>query len=161
MARTWWPAAASAGATPPSWPHPTSSTRRGGSGNCESAKSVKSTAVSLAQARRIAVRAQALDGSTDGLLDTVRRLGFLQIDPISAVAPPQRLVLWSRLGAYDSAELDRLLWEERKVCEWGAFIWPIADFALIRARMRRPHGTYKFAPRGAALLRTNALFTRH
>jgi len=122
---------------------------------------VKSTAVSLAQARRIAVRAQALDGSTDGLLDTVRRLGFLQIDPISAVAPPQRLVLWSRLGAYDSAELDRLLWEERKLFEWGAFIWPIEDFPLIRARMRRPRGKYKFEQQGAEFLRTNARFKRH
>ena len=122
---------------------------------------MKSTAVSLAQARRIAVRAQVLDGSADGLLETIRRLGFLQTDPISAVAPPQRLVLWSRLGAYDSAELDRLLWEERKLFEWGAFIWPIEDFPLIRARMRRRRGKYKFEQRGAEFLRTNARFKRH
>ena len=78
--------------------------------------------MSLAQARRIAVRAQALDGSASGILDTVRRIGYLQLDPISTVAPPQQLVLWSRLGPYDLAELDRLLWEERKLFEWGAFI---------------------------------------
>jgi uncharacterized protein YcaQ len=35
---------------------------------------------------RIAVRAQLLDGSADGVLDTVRRLGFLQLDPIATVA---------------------------------------------------------------------------
>jgi uncharacterized protein YcaQ len=122
---------------------------------------VKPTPVSLAQARRLAVRAQVLDGSADGVLDTVRRLGFLQIDPISTVAPPQRLVLWSRLGSYDSAELDRLLWEERKLFEWGAFIWPIEDFPLIQARMRRRRGKYKFEQRGTEFLRRNARFKRH
>jgi len=122
---------------------------------------VKPTTVTLAQARRIAVRSQLLDGSADGVLSTVRRLGFLQIDPISTVAPPQRLVLWSRLGAYDSAELDRLLWEERKLFEWGAFIWPIEDFPLIRARMRRRRGKYKYEQQGTEFLRTNARFKRH
>jgi uncharacterized protein YcaQ len=73
--------------------------------------------VSPDEARRIAVRAQLLDGSATTLLDTVRRLGFLQIDPISTVAPAQQLVPWSRLGPYDVAELDRLLWEERKLFE--------------------------------------------
>src|SRR5690348_3756281 len=90
------------------------------------------------EARRIAVRAQGLDGSARGVLGTVRRLGFLQLDPISAVAPPQHLVLWSRLGsAYDRAELDRLLWEERKLVEWNAFLWPAEDLPLLRARMKR------------------------
>jgi uncharacterized protein YcaQ len=107
------------------------------------------------------VRSQLLDGSATGVLQTVRRLGFLQIDPISTVAPPQRLVLWSRLGPYDPAELDRLLWKERKLFEWGAFIWPIEDFPLIRARMRRRRGTYTYEKRGAEFLRTNARFKRH
>ena len=66
----------------------------------------------------------------------MRRLGFLQIDPISSVAPPQYLVLWSRLGAYDRAELDRLLWEEKKLVEWVAFLCPVEDLPLLRARMR-------------------------
>jgi uncharacterized protein YcaQ len=122
---------------------------------------LKSTTVSLAQARRIAVRSQLLDGSATGVLQTVRRLGFLQIDPISTVAPPQRLVLWSRLGPYDPGELDRLLWKERKLFEWGAFIWPIEDFPLIRARMRRRRGTYTYEKRGTEFLRTNARFKRH
>jgi uncharacterized protein len=122
---------------------------------------VKSKDITLAQARRIAVRSQLLDGSADGVLETVRRLGFLQIDPISTVAPPQRLVLWSRLGPYDPAELDRLLWEERKLFEWGAFIWPIEDFPLIRARMRRRRGKATYEQRGTEFLRQNARFKRH
>lgn len=99
---------------------------------------MKPREVSVEEARRIAVRAQFLDGSATDVLDTVRRLGFLQLDPISTVAPPQHLVLWSRLGGgYDPAELDRLLWEERKLVEWNAFLWPAEDLPLLKARMRR------------------------
>jgi uncharacterized protein YcaQ len=81
------------------------------------------------------VRAQLLDGSATSVLDTVRRLGFLQIDPISTVAPPQQLVLWSRLGPFDTTQLDRLL-AQRKLIEWNAFIWPVEDLPILRARMR-------------------------
>ncbi|MGN6378718.1 MAG: winged helix-turn-helix domain-containing protein, partial [Gaiellales bacterium] len=88
------------------------------------------------QARRIAVRAQLLDGSAGGVLDTVQRLGFLQLDPIATVATPQILVLWSRLGAFDPAELDRLLWQERALIEWDAYIWPIESLPMLRAWMR-------------------------
>jgi uncharacterized protein YcaQ len=105
---------------------------------------VKAREVSREEARRIAVRSQLLDGSATDVLDTVRRLGFLQLDPISTVAPPQQLVLWSRLGPYDRAALDRLLWEERKLVEWKAFIWPIEDLPLLRARMREPWGHSKW-----------------
>ena len=93
--------------------------------------------VSQDEARQIAVRAQLLDGTATTVLDTVRRLGYLQIDPISTVAPPQQLILWSRLGSYDPDELERLLWEDRKLVEWHAFIWPSEDLPLLRARMRR------------------------
>jgi uncharacterized protein YcaQ len=88
------------------------------------------------RARRIAVHAQLLDGSATSVLETVRRLGFLQIDPIASVARAERLVLWSRLGNHDPSELDRLLWEERKLIEWRAYIYPIETLPLLRARMR-------------------------
>jgi uncharacterized protein YcaQ len=116
--------------------------------------------VSTEEARRIAVRAQLLDGSATSVLDAVRRLGFLQIDPISTVAPPQRLVLWSRLGPYDVAELDRLLWEEKKLFEWNAFIWPIEWLPYVKARMRRRRGKYTWEQRGEEFLRANAAFKR-
>ena len=89
-----------------------------------------------AAARRIAIHAQLLDGTAANVLDTVRRLGYLQIDPISTVAPPQKLVLWSRLGRYDPAELERLLWQDRQLVEWRAFIYPAESLPLLRARMR-------------------------
>ena len=90
------------------------------------------------------MRAQALDGTTKGTLETIRRIGFLQIDPIASVATPQHLVLWSRLGPFDVRELDRLLWEEKKLFEYGAFIRPIEDYPLILARIRRKR-TGKYA----------------
>ncbi len=93
--------------------------------------------VDVDEARRLAVRAQGLDGSASGVLETVRRLGFLQLDPISSVAPPQHLVLWSRLGPWDPAELDRLLWEKRQLVEWDAFLYPIEDLPILKAFMRR------------------------
>jgi uncharacterized protein YcaQ len=119
--------------------------------------------VTVEEARRIAVRAQLLDGSARGVLGTVRRLGFLQLDPIATVATPQHLVLWSRLGAFDTAELDRLLWEERKLFEWNAFIWPIETLPLIRARMRQARRATKYKREQWAqdFLRTNASFRRY
>ena len=111
--------------------------------------------MSLAQARRIAVRSQLLDGSASSVLETVRRLGYLQIDPISSVAPPQYMVLWSRLGPYDRGELDRLLWEERKLVEWRAFIYPVEDLPMLRAFMRRG------SRRGTEWLKENVGFRRY
>jgi uncharacterized protein YcaQ len=118
--------------------------------------------ITQAEARRIAVRAQLLDGSATDVLETVRRLGFLQIDPVSSVAPPQYLVLWSRLGAFDRTELDRLLWEERKLFEWNAFIYPIEDLPLIRASMRRHRrGDNQWQRRVNEFLKENARFKRY
>src|SRR3954462_1984243 len=124
---------------------------------------LKSADFDHARARRIAVRAQLLDGSATSVLDTVRRLRFLQMDPISTVAPPHHLVLFSRLGRFDTAELDRLLWEERKLIEYDAFIYPVEDMPLLRARMARRKrgetpGTRAWV---GEFLTTNAKLRRH
>jgi uncharacterized protein len=116
--------------------------------------------VGLEEARRIAVHAQLLDGTATDVLSTVRHLGFLQLDPISVVAPPQHLVLWSRLGhRYDPAELDRLLWDERKLIEWDAYLYPIEDLPILKARMRRKDGPWD--ARNIAYLKDNAAYRRY
>jgi hypothetical protein len=119
--------------------------------------------VSLEEARRIAVRAQLLDGSATGVHDTVRRLGFLQLDPIATVATPQELVLWSRLGRFDRTELDRLLWNARALFEWNAFVWPIEALPAVRALMRRwrRSSRYSHERRARAFVKENGRFRRY
>jgi len=87
-------------------------------------------------ARRIAVRAQWLDSARPtGLLDVVRHLTLLQIDPTAAIAPNADLVAWSRLGsAYSPAKLETAL-EHRALIELRAMIRPGEDLALYRAEM--------------------------
>jgi len=85
-----------------------------------------------AQARKLAVRAQLLDAPrpTD-LVEVVRRLTLLQIDPTAAIAPSADLVLWSRLGeSYRPDDLKRALEEERSLFELDALIRPIEDLGL-------------------------------
>jgi hypothetical protein len=92
--------------------------------------------LSRTDARRIAVRAQLLDATrpTD-LLEVVRRLTLLQIDPTAAIAPSADLVAWSRLGSsYSPAELTRAL-QDRALLELRAMIRPAEDLALYRADM--------------------------
>ncbi len=92
--------------------------------------------LSRLDARRIAVRAQLLDRLRPaGLLDVVRQLTLLQIDPVAAIAPSADLVAWSRLGSsYSPAELDTAL-ADRALLELRAMIRPSEDLALYRADM--------------------------
>jgi uncharacterized protein YcaQ len=100
--------------------------------------------LSRPDARRIAVRAQLLDRPPlldrqrpAGLLDVVRQLTLLQIDPVAAIAPSAELVAWSRLGSsYSPAELDTAL-ADRSLLELRAMIRPGEDLALYRADMAR------------------------
>jgi len=92
--------------------------------------------LSRADARRVAMRAQLLDGPRPtGLLEVVRHLTLLQIDPTAAIAPNADLVAWSRLGSsYSPAELATAL-EDRALLELQAMIRPSEDLALYRADM--------------------------
>ena len=92
--------------------------------------------LSRKDARRIAVQAQLLDAERPtGLLDLVRHLSFLQLDPIAAVAPSADLVAWSRFGSsYSPAALRNAL-AERTLVELLAFVRPAEDIALYRADM--------------------------
>ncbi len=92
--------------------------------------------LSRVDARRVAVRAQLLAGQRPtGLLDMVRHLTLLQIDPTAAIAPNADLVAWSRLGSsYSPAELVTAL-QNRTLIEFRAMIRPSEDLALFRAEM--------------------------
>ncbi len=74
------------------------------------------------------------------VLDTIRRMGMLQIDTINVVARSPYLVLWSRLGDYRPAWLDELLAEGQLFEYWAheACFLPIEDYGLYRHRMLDP-----------------------
>jgi hypothetical protein len=92
--------------------------------------------LSRADARRIAVRAQLLDSPRPaGLLEVVRQLTLLQLDPTAAIAPSADLVAWSRLGsAHAPADLEAAL-AGRALLELRAMLRPAEDLALYRADM--------------------------
>ena len=88
-----------------------------------------------AQAGRIMVRAQRLDAPrpTD-LVDLVRELTLLQIDPTAAIAPSADLVMWSRLGSsYQPADLQHAVEHDRSLVEHNALIRPMDDIGLYLA----------------------------
>jgi uncharacterized protein YcaQ len=89
------------------------------------------------EARRIAVRAQLLDAArpTD-LLDVVRQLTFVQIEPTAPIAPTADLLLWSRLGdRYEPDDLRVALEQDFSLFELSLMARPMKDLALFRAEM--------------------------
>ncbi|WP_239647961.1 DNA glycosylase AlkZ-like family protein [Nocardiopsis ganjiahuensis] len=119
----------------------------------------------LRAVRRLALLRQRLAGPSpspgaDGLREVLRALRCLQLDPVGVVAPSHELVLWSRVGAFERADLDRLRWEERWLFDYWAHAASIVlteDHALHRLLMRRP-------PRGGAeavWLEANAQLREH
>ncbi|MDQ6885254.1 MAG: winged helix DNA-binding domain-containing protein, partial [Candidatus Dormibacteraeota bacterium] len=124
--------------------------------------------ISLQTARRLAVAAQRLTNpapASGSMLDIIRQLGCLQLDPVSAVTPSHRLVLWSRLGGYDSAELDRLLWEDRRLFEYWAHAASIVlteDYPIHRETMRRyARGETPWSRRVQGWVHENAALRAH
>jgi uncharacterized protein YcaQ len=103
--------------------------------------------LSRTDARRIAIRAQLLDASRPvELLDVVRRLSLLQIDPTAAVAPNADLVAWSRLGSsYRPSDLDGAL-AKQTLLELRGMIRPAEDLALYRAEMAEWPGHGELSP---------------
>ena len=101
---------------------------------------------SLESARRLAVTKQHLAakltiGSTqDAILSVIRDLGYVQLDPVNVVAPSHLITLWSRVGNFRTSDLDRLLWDDKKLFEhWShaASIVLTEDYPLFYSLMRR------------------------
>ena len=108
------------------------------------------------QARRIALTAQGLarprrtGGGAGDFARLTQRLGLLQIDSVNVLARAHYMPGFSRLGAYDRAQLDKLAYggRRRKLFEyWGheASLIRVELQPLLRWRMERARagdGTY-------------------
>ncbi len=99
--------------------------------------------LSASAARTLMVAAQGLDRRREGaackadVLQTIRRMGVLQIDTIHVVARAPYFALWSRLGAYEPRWLEELEAEGALFEYWAheACFIPIEDYPLYRHRM--------------------------
>jgi hypothetical protein len=109
--------------------------------------------MTLSEARCLALTAQGFGKarprrvSPRHLADTIRRLGLLQIDFVNVLVPSHYLVPFSRLGPYNRAALDRVVYGGRKFTEqWAheASIIPMEAWPLLRHRrdthIARPWG---------------------
>ena len=119
--------------------------------------------LTVRQARRLAVIGQLLSAPRPKeIYEVVEWLGGLQMDPTRAVERTELLVLWSRLGNYDTGDLRRLLYEDRRLFEYWAYIVPVSDLPLHRPTMRRFHeGPLARARYIKRWVRVNAELRRH
>ena len=127
---------------------------RGLVGSCNMGPAMARTDVSLAEARRIALAAQGFDlprppggVTTEELGRTVQALGVVQIDYVNVLVPAQYQVPFSRLGPYQRAQLDDLVYRRRELTEqWAheASIVPVDTWPLLRHRRAK----HRIRPRG-------------
>ncbi|AQP44036.1 winged helix-turn-helix domain-containing protein [Tessaracoccus flavus] len=112
--------------------------------------------LTLAAARRVAVAAQGLAAPRPSRIGpaalgrAIGRMGVLQLDSVNVFERSHYIPLWSRLGPYDKAVLDRLLHHDAGGATLGAYteytaheatVLPVADWPLWawhRARPERP-----------------------
>src|SRR5471030_1932969 len=125
-----------------------------------------SVAISLKQARRLALAAQGFSNrqppatiKASHVTQLIERLGILQIDSVNALVRSHYLPLHSRLGNYSQTLLDQAAWSQgrhRRLFEyWGheASLLPVGLYPLLRWRMQQ-------AAQGEGIYRHMAKFGR-
>lgn len=90
------------------------------------------------EARRIAVGAQLFEATRPAhAVEVAEQLMVINIDPVSAVAPSENLILWSRIGLpYEPAQLRRAIEIDRQLFEFDGMIRPVSDLPLYLPGMR-------------------------
>ena len=107
-------------------------------------KSAISTTVD--SVRRLTVAKQRLaerlprKATSEDILSVVRDTCYIQWDPIGAVAPSHIVSLWSRLGNFRPSDLERLLWDAKRLLLYWTPVASIVlteDYPIYSALMRR------------------------
>ncbi|HUG05584.1 MAG TPA: crosslink repair DNA glycosylase YcaQ family protein [Candidatus Limnocylindria bacterium] len=116
--------------------------------------------ISQRAARRLVIDAQLLGAERQspdrrGILATVERIIWLQLDPTSAVARSHFLVLWSRLGQYEREDVARLIYREQRLFEWRAFVYPTRYLPVYLLAMRSKSEKYTYRRFRVAWMRQN------
>ena len=109
----------------------------------------------LAAARALALHTQQLDAPSlddapdaETIYDTIERVGWVQLDTLQMVRRSQYIALWSRLGPYDTADFDYLIFgngsiegsNDRRLFEYwmhAACIIPLSLYRFCIPAMRR------------------------
>jgi hypothetical protein len=87
-------------------------------------------------ARQLLAPARSLEGGPDAVLEVVRRLGSIQLDPVDVAGLSHDLVLHARVADYEPAWCDEL-YERREIFEAynkGLSLVPAGEFAWFRVR---------------------------
>lgn len=82
---------------------------------------------------------QVVAPTAGDILSVVQDIGCLQLDPLSVVARSHTLVTFSRVGPYDTALLDQLIYQDRALFEYWAHAASIVltrDYPIHALRMR-------------------------
>jgi hypothetical protein len=105
----------------------------------------KALQLDLATARSIALRASTglpsrYRAGTEGAVDAIESIGFVQIDTISVVERAHHHILWSRVPGYERGMVAALEGNPRRVLEYwahAACYVPMRDYRFCLPRMER------------------------
>jgi uncharacterized protein YcaQ len=103
--------------------------------------------IPIDRARQLALRSQRFPlrprrtrPRSPEILRLIEHLGYLQLDPTNVVARSHLLVLWSRLGRFETRLVDQLLERDHRLFEYwahAAAIVPASDYPLHHHLMRQ------------------------
>ena len=122
--------------------------------------------ISTSKARQIAIHCQGLDGrwrmrkGKAGVVQTLERLGYVQIDTISVVQRAHHHTLWSRRPDYVPQMLLDLQAKDRQIFEYwthAASYLPMSDYRYYLPRMQASAN----GPRARRWLEQNGKLAKH